>query len=30
MAAYGGFLRRYDLGGSLSDFNEVNAGGTHE
>ena len=30
MAAYGGFLRRYDLGGSLGDFNEVNAGGTHE
>lgn len=30
MAAYGGFLRKYDLGGSLSDFNEVNAGGTHE
>lgn len=30
MAAYGGFLRKYDLGGSLGDFNEVNAGGTHE
>jgi hypothetical protein len=30
MAKYGGYINKYDLGGSLNDFNEINAGGTHE
>lgn len=29
-AKYGGYINKYDLGGSLGDFNEINAGGTHE